>query len=185
MRLNLGCGFRRKDGFLNVDSQPACNPDLVLDLEQFPWPWDDDSVDEIHMSHVLEHLGATPAVYLALIKEMYRVCRPGARLTLIVPHPRSDAFLADPTHVRPITISGMKMFDQELNRQWIEQGCADTPLGIYLGVNFKVESKELRLDEHWMQQLRAGRASQEDLEFAIRCFYNVIEELTIVLRAIK
>lgn len=185
MRLNLGCGFRRKDGYLNVDSQPACNPDLVLDLEQCPWPWDDNSVDEIYMSHVLEHLGATPAVYLALIKEMYRVCRPNAQLTFIVPHPRSDAFLADPTHVRSITISSLKMFDQELNRQWIEQGCADTPLGIYLGVNFKVESKELRLDEHWMQKLRAGLASQEDLEFAIRCFYNVIEELTIVLRAVK
>lgn len=185
MKLNLGCGFRRKEGFLNVDSQAACNPDLVLDLEKFPWPWENDSVEEIYMSHVLEHLGSTPEIYLALIKEMYRVCKANARLTFIVPHPRSDAFMADPTHVRPITLSGLKMFDQQLNKEWIANRTADTPLGIYLGVDFRVESVDLRIDDYWMQRLRAGEVNQADLEFAIRCYYNVIEELTIVMRAIK
>lgn len=185
MRLNLGCGFRRKAGFLNVDSQSACEPDLVMDLERYPWPWENDSVEEIHMSHVLEHLGSTPQIYLGLIKEMYRVCAAGAKLTFIVPHPRSDAFLADPTHVRPVTLAGLKMFDQDLNRQWLADGCADTPLGIYLGVNFKVESVDLRLDDYWLQRLRNGEIKQADLEFAIRCYHNVIEELTIVLRAVK
>lgn len=185
MRLNLGCGFRRKHGFINVDSQAVCEPDQVVDLEQFPWPWGDNEVTEVYMSHVLEHLGAATETYLKIIQELYRVCAPNAKVTVIVPHPRSDAFVTDPTHVRPITILGLQMFDQDLNRQSIEQGHADTPLGIYLGVNFKLESTEMQLDEFWMRKVRAGEIGQGDLEFAIRCYDNVIDQMTIVLRAAK
>ena len=185
MKLNLGCGFQRLPGFVNVDSHAECEPDQVVDLEQFPWPWPDDSVDKIHLSHVLEHLGATPDVYLNIIREMFRVCRPNARITVIVPHPRSDAFISDPTHVRPITISGLQMFDQSLNQEWIRQGLANTPLGIYLGVDLRIESKDLRLSEHWMDKVRAAQVDQAELEMAIRSYYNVIDELTIVLRAHK
>ena len=60
LKLNLGCGKRRREGFINVDSQPGCQPDLVLDLEALPWPWADDSVDEVDLIHVLEHLGQSP-----------------------------------------------------------------------------------------------------------------------------
>ena len=63
MRLNLGCGFNKRDGYVNVDIGDHCAPDVVHDLEKAPWPWDDSSIDEIYMSHVLEHLGATTAVF--------------------------------------------------------------------------------------------------------------------------
>jgi hypothetical protein len=75
MRLNLGCGFNKREGFVNVDIGGHCAPDRVHDLEQVPWPWDDSSVGEIFMSHVLDHLGATTAQYFAVLREMYRVSR--------------------------------------------------------------------------------------------------------------
>ncbi|HLO64329.1 MAG TPA: hypothetical protein VK165_15330, partial [Azonexus sp.] len=98
LKLNLGCGRRKREGFVNVDSQAGCQPDLVLDLEKTPWPWPDDSVDEIDLIHVLEHLGQAPEVYLGVMKELWRVCCDGARIRIMVPHPRSDDFLNDPTH---------------------------------------------------------------------------------------
>ena len=58
MRFNLGCGFNKRDGFINVDRFADCAPDEIVDLEKIPWPWPDDSAEEIQMIHVLEHLGA-------------------------------------------------------------------------------------------------------------------------------
>ncbi len=77
MRLNLGCGFNKRDGFVNVDIGEHCAPDVVHDLERTPWPWDDSAVGEIYMSHVLEHLGATTDVYFAVLREMYRYAATG------------------------------------------------------------------------------------------------------------
>ena len=37
MRLNLGCGNSRMDGYLNVDKEAGCKPDKIQDLEVFPW----------------------------------------------------------------------------------------------------------------------------------------------------
>ncbi len=103
MRLNLGCGFKKLDGgFINVDHSALCKPDQLLDLENLSWPWEDSSVEEIVMSHVLEHLGQNPKVFLGIIKELYRVLKPDALLRVTVPYPRSDGYLIDPTHVRPI-----------------------------------------------------------------------------------
>lgn len=67
-KLNLGCGYKHLEGFLNVDSESRCDPDLVLDLEQTPWPFESSSITEVRMIHVLEHLGRSPEAYLDIIK---------------------------------------------------------------------------------------------------------------------
>ncbi|WP_219729845.1 hypothetical protein [Sodalinema gerasimenkoae] len=45
LRLNLGCGYRPMEGYVNVDLYGT--PDLVWDLETFPWPWSDNTVAEV------------------------------------------------------------------------------------------------------------------------------------------
>src|SRR4249919_3237809 len=112
MRLNLGCGRNKLPGWLNVDHSASCEPDAVVDLEVLPWPWPDNSADEILLNHVLEHLGAVPATYIGIIRELWRVCRPGATVTIAVPHPRSDDFMNDPTHVRAVTAEGLVLFSR-------------------------------------------------------------------------
>ena len=105
LRLNLGCGAKRLDGYINVDK--FGNPDLLFDLETFPYPWKNNSVAEIEMHHVLEHLGQKNEVYLKIIQELYRICQSAAKVQITVPHHRSDSFFHDPTHVRPITSTGL------------------------------------------------------------------------------
>lgn len=185
LKLNLGCGSRKMAGFVNVDCVAVCEPDMVVDLEQTPWPWPDDSVDEIKLIHVLEHLGQQTDVFLAIIKEIYRVCRDGARIEIIVPHPRSDTFLGDPTHVRPVTGPMLSLFSQRLNREWAEMGAANTPLGIILSVDFEIESHVHTLDADWQARLSSGQVSEAEVAQAARQYNNVISQSTIVWRARK
>src|SRR5258708_21691578 len=112
LKLNLGCGFDKRAGYLNVDSAPECQPDLVVDLETFPWPWRDNSVSEIQLIHTLEHLGREPETYLRIWQEIWRVTEGGARIHITVPHPRHDNFMHDPTHVRAVTPEGVALFDR-------------------------------------------------------------------------
>jgi hypothetical protein len=185
LKLNLGCGNRKMDGFVNVDRVAACRPDKLVDLEQTPWPWEDSSVAEIKLIHVLEHLGQRAEVFLAIVKEMYRVCRDGARIEIIVPHPRHDSFLGDPTHVRLVTDQTLSLFDQRYNRETVEEGKANTPLGLILGVDFEIESFVLALASPWHEKLSSGQIGKEELVQAASRYNNVIEQSTFVWRVRK
>ncbi len=110
LKLNLGCGRDIKPGWVNVDSRKFDGVDEVVDLAKHrkyqgdslgfaPWPWTDDSVDEIHMSHVLEHFTADERVHIA--NEMHRVLVKGGKATIITPHWASHRAYGDPTHQWP------------------------------------------------------------------------------------
>ena len=185
MRLNLGCGSRKLAGWVNVDRYAGCQPDQVVDLEQLPWPWADNSVEEIQLIHVLEHLGQSPERYLAIVGELYRICAPGAKIFIVVPHPRHDSFLTDPTHVRPITAEGLAMFSQARNRRQQAANCANTPLGLMLGIDLEVEKAELVLDPAWRQRLSRGEVTAAQVNEAVQERYNVVESSHIVLRVVK
>lgn len=185
MRLNLGCGMDKRAGYVNVDKMPACVPDVVLDIERLPWPWPDSSVEEVMMIHVLEHIGREAETYLGVIKELWRVCRHDARVHIAVPHPRHDDFLGDPTHVRAIIPYGLALFDQRLNRQWAEEGAANTPLGLYLGVDFELVFLEYDFDEPWKGQLERGETSRDEAMVAESRYNNVVKQVRMTLRVNK
>ncbi len=185
MKLNLGCGFRKLDGYVNVDVSPACSPDQVVDLEMLPWPWEDGSVTEVVMIHVLEHLGATPDLFMGIVKELYRVCRPGAQVTIVVPHPRHDNFLADPTHVRAILPETLQMLSKTKCREWQEHGDANTPLALYLDVDFELTKVQMDLDKNWESIAQKEGLTQADAVEAMYRYANVVSQIIMELRAVK
>lgn len=185
MKLNLGCGTTRLDGWINVDRESVLRPDQVWDLEQLPWPRADSSVDEIQLKHVLEHLGQQTDVFLGVIRELWRICRDQALINIEVPHPRHDSFLADPTHVRAILPGTLALFDQSLNRAWAQQGIPNTPLGLIHGVDLRIEAATYQLGEPWRSRLISGAIAQAELEEAIARFNNVAESTIIRWRVVK
>lgn len=92
--LNLGCGFKKMEGAINVDAFSCCSPDVQWDLNTFPYPWDDNSVDEILMSHVLEHI---PDWWQAF-NECARILKPGGRYEVRVPDESSATALTYRDH---------------------------------------------------------------------------------------
>jgi hypothetical protein len=185
IKLNLGCGSRKREGYVNVDISEVCDPDEVVDLEQAPWPWEDSTVDAVLMSHVLEHLGGTTAQFLTIMKELYRVCVDGADITIHVPHPRHDEFLADPTHVRPILPETLLLFSKTANMDWQDRNLANTPLALYLGVDFELARVNMHLDEPWLGKATRGELTREELETTIRSHNNVVKQIDMTLRVVK
>jgi len=99
LRLDLGSGPNKKAGFLGVDAIAFPGVDVVCNLADKAWPWDDASVEEAHASHFIEHLDAMQRVHF--FNELHRVLKPGAKCTLITPHWSSCRAYGDPTHKWP------------------------------------------------------------------------------------
>lgn len=105
MRLNLGSADRNFPNFLSVDRVPPA--DVVTDLAQ-PWPWPDSSVDEILALDIVEHLPDR----IFTLNEMWRVLKPGARVTIETPNAaRGAGFYQDPTHCSPFCLNSFQYFE--------------------------------------------------------------------------
>ena len=185
MKLNLGSGSKILKGYVNVDKFQYYNPDVVHDLEKFPYPFEDNSVDEILLSHVLEHIGQNPDVFNNIIKELYRICKNNSIVDIRVPHPRHDDFISDPTHVRPITILGLQLYDKNLNEKWENMNAANTPLALIHGVNFIIKDVNFVLENNYIKLLESKEIDQNELQECIKKYNNVVKEMKIKWVALK
>jgi len=183
LKLNLGSGNHPLPGYVNVDRFGA--PDVIHDLERFPWPWETGSVEEIVLNHVLEHLGETTEAYFGVIKELYRVAAPGATIRIVVPHPNHDDFISDPTHVRKVTPRGLELFSKAKNDEWAGTSLANTPLARHLDVDLELVSVEYSVDEPWASRLKNQEIGPDELAMAARQYNNVVKEIRMVIRVIK
>lgn len=185
MKYNLGCGNDYKYGWVNVDKYADARPDYVMDLEVFPWSIEDDTADEVLLSHVLEHLGGHSDVFLNVMKEIYRISKAGAKINIRVPDPRHDDYFSDPTHQRPVIPSLFQPLDLALNENWQSRGLPGTPLAKYLKIDFAQASITQYLDERWLSAWKAGTIDEAALALAARGSNNVVQWSEIVLEAKK
>lgn len=113
LKLDFGCGLNKLAGFHGVDAIDFKGVDTVLDLRQTPWPWEDESVEEAHSSHFIEHLDGSERV--VFFNELFRVLQWGAIFRMICPYWAHDRAFGDPTHKWP-PIGGW--FALYLNKAW-------------------------------------------------------------------
>ncbi len=98
-KLHLWCWSDAKPGYINQDIIKFPGVDLVFDLDNFPYPFDENSLDEVYSAHVLEHVTDLGKV----MEEMTRICKNGAEIKVIVPYFANPGTRADYTHKRGFT----------------------------------------------------------------------------------
>lgn len=82
IKLNLGSGSEHLEGYINADLRYNPGVDMRLDLTAPHLPFQDNSVSEVRMHHVLEHILDVPP----LMEELYRILEPGGKLEIFVPY---------------------------------------------------------------------------------------------------
>lgn len=80
-KLNLGCGYEKISGLINIDNNPLVEPDIILDLNKYPYPFENNSVDEVRLFHFLEHVRDQERFF----EELRRICVVGAKVIVEVP----------------------------------------------------------------------------------------------------
>lgn len=136
MKLNLGCGEDRREGYVNVDACDIPTADQVWNLKKMPWPWKNNSIDEIVAYNILEHLGNDNRE--SVMKELWRICKNDAIIRIHVPHWKWFT-MAQSQHTaffNSLSFTGydedqMRNFDNCKNIHWTE------------GVRFKVIENKL------------------------------------------
>ena len=138
--LNLGCGNDYRESpnefeqiWINLD-KGNCKADIHLDMEFTPWKKDDgqiipnDYFDGILAVQTLEHISKED--FADVIREMYRISKPGAVWNIVVPHGLSDNFITDPTHVMPFSTRTFDYFidETQLRENGIIYGWEDIKL---------------------------------------------------------
>src|SRR3989304_5178249 len=82
VKLDLACGNRRAEGFVGVDKEPLKGVDFVQDLESYPYPFEDNSVDVINCSHYVEHTKDL----IKFMNEIHRILKPGGTMNIVAPY---------------------------------------------------------------------------------------------------
>jgi SAM-dependent methyltransferase len=93
--LSIGAGKKKLRWVTTVDINPRVDPDVLWDLDHFPYPFPGDTFDIIICEHVLEHLRDV----IRVMEELHRIAKPQARVWVRVPHFSSLNYNTDPTHL--------------------------------------------------------------------------------------
>ncbi len=106
MKLNLGCGNDIRKGWTNLDMYKHDGVDVVHNLEKYPYPFKDNQFELILADNVLEHLDDT----IGIMKELYRILRPGGKVILKFPYYQHPNAWVDPTHKKCLTVGTFEYF---------------------------------------------------------------------------
>lgn len=161
-RLDIACGSNKTPGFFGVDIAGK-DTDVVWDLEKFPWPFPDNSVDEIVCNHYIEHTKDM----IAFMNELHRILVPGATALLRAPYYNSMRAWQDPTHVRAISEASFLYYNQD----WLKANKLDHyPIKANFDFSFGYD-----FTPDWAMR------SEESKAFAVRHYTNVVTDIQAVL----
>jgi hypothetical protein len=183
LKLSLGCGDNKPEGFKGVDIIKTDAADYVQDLFKFPWKqFADNSVDEIECSNFVEHIPHGDSFndpFYQFFDEMHRILKPAefdpnnpniatkGFARIVCPYYSSMRAWQDPTHSRAISEASFLY----LNRQWrIDNKLDHYPVSCDFDFNYGYI-----IVPEWQNR------NQESQMFAIKHYNNVVSDIQVQL----
>lgn len=185
LKLNLGCGIMKLPDYVNVDMEEGCAPEVLHDLTQAPWPWDDNTVEEANFELSLEQMGENRKEFLTVIKELYRVCAPDAKVNIVTLHPRHDSFVMNPLCLHPLGPEFIASLSIAQNMQMIASGVPGDYMGLRLGVNFEVVKADFLFSPEFEGQFKEGSVTEEELRKKLHIENNVCHGIRYQIKVLK
>jgi len=132
-----------------LDIEPSHGTDIVWDLEKLPWPFADDSADEIHAYELLEHLGhlGNAEEFFAHFNEIWRILKPGGHLAATCPAWNSRWAFGDPGHRRVISRESLVYLQRPEYKKQVGITAMTDYRSIYIG-DFDVMASQETEDTH-------------------------------------
>lgn len=125
-KLNLGCGKKIKNGYVNLDLYPLPGVDVVADISK-KLPFENDAFDEVLTEHVFEHMAEIDP----LLAELHRITKKDGVIRVFVPHFTNFGAYTDPTHKRFFGYFTMDYYTEK------------NEMSFYTPVRFRIRKKKL------------------------------------------
>ena len=169
LNYDLGCGNIHQKDYKGIDILESVNPDLVYDLEKYPWTFaKSGSVDHLACSHYLEHTRD----FYKFFDECYRILKPNGRIFIIAPYYTSCKAIQDNNHQRLLCEQSFVYLSKEARKSnglnYVNCEC-----------DFLIEKIDYSLNADFRGK------PQDAVMYAIKHFMNVVDDMMIVLRKPK
>jgi SAM-dependent methyltransferase len=168
LRLDLGCGYSKPDGYIGLDNlgdaafqvvDERHGPDILMDLDNDRLPFANDSCDEVRSSHFLEHSSLDH-----VLAESYRVLKRGGLFVFMVPYANSAEGMY-PGHV------------QFLTEKWFYENR-------YFQQHFEILNERYDPSSDWLELPRVVRRIIP-FDFARKHLFNACWQMTMTSRVRK
>jgi hypothetical protein len=93
--------------------------------------------------------------------------------------------LGDPTHVRAINPLVLSLFSKKNSLYWQKEGYSNSPLAIYLNVDFEITETIQVLDPYYQEKFNKNEITIDELNRYVQEKNNVVQEYRFVLKVLK
>lgn len=165
MKIDVGCGSRKRKGYIGSDIIKLPSVDIVFDMNIKHWPFRNNTFDEIIFDDVLEH----SKDIITTLEEAYRVAKNRAIIKISVPHFSSDNMYTDPTHKVFFSSRSFNYFDKSYPNRYIYSP----------SINLKVIRKYISFGEYFIYDYKNAKFNLlkiTGLEYLINKMQRIYEK---------
>lgn len=179
--VELGCGQNKAtkqffidnmnitpDKIIGVDIVKTKDTDIVHDLTQFPYPFEDESVDAIYTCHFIEHLDGTER--MKFFDECYRILKPNGIMRHVHPYYKSVRAVQDPTHKWPPISENSYLY---WDKKWREANKLD---------HYPIKCDyEFSIYYLWQDPTIANK-NEETRTFSVDKYWNIVADMLVDMK---
>lgn len=122
-KLDLGCGNRKKEGFIGIDtfdwSGIYPNEFICGSVPEVFKKFTDNSIEEILANHFIEHIEQNKVI--KTFNEIYRILEIGGLFEIFVPPTTGRGAFCDPTHRSYWNEWSFRYYDKEWEGYWLSE----------------------------------------------------------------